>query len=51
MKDYKMKNLIDEKMGKTAISPDAIARTVVFAIEQPDFVDVGDIVVRPTVQD
>jgi len=33
-----------------AIPPGAIARAVVFAIEQPANVDVGDIVIRPTVQ-
>jgi NADP-dependent 3-hydroxy acid dehydrogenase YdfG len=35
---------------KMAISPDAIARAIAFAIEQPADVDVGDIVVRPTAQ-
>jgi len=34
----------------TAIPPDAIARAIAFAIEQPASVDVGDIVVRPTAQ-
>ncbi|MEU1049331.1 SDR family oxidoreductase [Streptomyces sp. NPDC005897] len=33
-----------------ALAPDDIARAVAFAIEQPSNVDVGDIVVRPTVQ-
>lgn len=33
-----------------AIGPDAIARAIAFAIEQPADVDVGDIVVRPTAQ-
>ncbi|MEU0133148.1 SDR family oxidoreductase [Streptomyces sp. NPDC006296] len=33
-----------------AIPPDAIARAIAFAIEQPDAVDVNDIVVRPTAQ-
>ncbi|MFC4244515.1 SDR family oxidoreductase [Gryllotalpicola reticulitermitis] len=33
-----------------AMPPDAIARAVAFAIEQPDGVDVGEIVVRPTAQ-
>ena len=37
-------------MEKFAISPDAIARAIVFAIEQPADVDVGEIVVRPTAQ-
>jgi NADP-dependent 3-hydroxy acid dehydrogenase YdfG len=35
---------------KMAISPDAIARAIAFAIEQPANVDVGDIVIRPTAQ-
>lgn len=33
-----------------AIPPDAIARAVAFAIEQPANVDVGEIVIRPTAQ-
>ncbi|ARQ00460.1 SDR family oxidoreductase [Pseudorhodoplanes sinuspersici] len=33
---------------KIAIGPDAIARAVAFAVEQPDDVDVNEIVVRPT---
>lgn len=37
-------------MEKFAISPDAIARAIAFAIEQPADVDVGEIIVRPTAQ-
>ena len=37
-------------MDKMAISPDAIARAMAFAIEQPPDVDVGEIIVRPTAQ-
>ena len=33
-----------------AIPPDAIARAIVYAIEQPAEVDVGEIIVRPTAQ-
>lgn len=33
---------------KITISPDAIARAILFAIEQPDDVDVSEIIVRPT---
>ncbi|AUX33925.1 MULTISPECIES: SDR family oxidoreductase [Sorangium] len=33
---------------KIAISADAVARAIAFAIEQPDDVDVNEIVVRPT---
>ena len=49
--DPAAKAAIIEKMGRIAISPDAIARAVAFAIEQPADVDIGDIVVRPTAQD
>ena len=35
---------------KIAISPDAIARAIAFAIEEPSDVDVNEIVVRPTAQ-
>jgi NADP-dependent 3-hydroxy acid dehydrogenase YdfG len=33
-----------------AISPDAVARAIAFAVEQPDDVEIGDITIRPTVQ-
>jgi NADP-dependent 3-hydroxy acid dehydrogenase YdfG len=33
---------------RVALEPDAIARAVVYAIEQPADVDVSEIVVRPT---
>jgi NADP-dependent 3-hydroxy acid dehydrogenase YdfG len=46
-----VKAQIVEARDKMAISPDAIARAVAFAIEQPPDVDVGDIVIRPTAQD
>ncbi|GCD98148.1 SDR family oxidoreductase [Embleya hyalina] len=39
-----------EKMMEIGLSPDAVARAIAFAVEQPDGVDVGDIVVRPTAQ-
>ena len=32
------------------MSPDAIARTIAFAIEQPADIDVNEIVIRPTAQ-
>lgn len=47
--DPAVKDQID-KMMEVALSPDAVARAIAFAIEQPDGVDVGDIVVRPTAQ-
>ena len=50
MTNAAVKAHIKEKMDEIAIPPDAIARAIAFAIEQPDDVDVGDIVVRPTAQ-
>jgi NADP-dependent 3-hydroxy acid dehydrogenase YdfG len=33
-----------------AMSPEMVAEVIVFAVAQPDLVDIGEIVVRPTVQ-
>ena len=41
---------IEERGRGMAISPDALARAIAFAIEQPREVDVGEIIVRPTAQ-
>ncbi len=38
------------RRDKIAISPDAIARAIAFAIEEPPDVDVNEIVIRPTAQ-
>ena len=48
--DPAMKAKIADAMDKIAISPDAIARAMAYAIEQPAEVDVSEIVVRPTAQ-
>jgi NADP-dependent 3-hydroxy acid dehydrogenase YdfG len=37
-------------MATLGIAPDAVARAVAFAIEQPDDVEIGDITIRPTSQ-
>lgn len=37
-------------VAELAIGPDAIARAIAFAIEQPSDIDVNEIVVRPTAQ-
>ena len=50
MTDPAVKAQIVEAMGRMAISPDAIARAIAYAIEQPADVDVGEIVIRPTAQ-
>lgn len=50
MTDPAVKAQIVGRMEEIAIPPDAIARAITFAIEQPADVDVGEIVVRPTAQ-
>lgn len=45
-----MRSEVLDTMEKIAIAPEAIARAIAFAVEQPATVDVGDIVVRPTAQ-
>ncbi|MBC3788403.1 SDR family oxidoreductase [Spirosoma utsteinense] len=50
MTDQRVKTQIQEQMARMAIPPEAIARAVAFAIEQPATVDVGEIIVRPTAQ-
>lgn len=49
--DPEVKAAINKRKEEIAISPDAIARAIAFAIEQPDDVEIGSIVVRPTAQD
>lgn len=41
---------IENGMQTFALDPDAIARTVEFAIDQPWEVEIGELVIRPTVQ-
>jgi NADP-dependent 3-hydroxy acid dehydrogenase YdfG len=45
-----IKAQMEASRDKFAMSPDAIARVVAFAIEQPANVDVNEIVIRPTAQ-
>ena len=45
-----LKAQLAESRDKFAIPPDAIARAIAFAIEQPADVDVNEVVVRPTAQ-
>jgi NADP-dependent 3-hydroxy acid dehydrogenase YdfG len=45
-----VKTQLVESRDKFAMSPDAVARAIAFAIEQPADVDVGEIVIRPTAQ-
>jgi NADP-dependent 3-hydroxy acid dehydrogenase YdfG len=48
--DPELKRLAIEQFRKDLLPASAIARAVAFAIEQPDDVDVNEIVVRPTAQ-
>lgn len=45
-----VKAQLEKARDQYAIPPDAIARAIAFAIEQPADVDVGEIIVRPTAQ-
>lgn len=49
--DPNIKATIQRRKETLAISPDAIARAIAFAIDQPSDVEIGSIVVRPTAQD
>jgi NADP-dependent 3-hydroxy acid dehydrogenase YdfG len=50
MTSPEVKAQLEERRDATAMPPDAIARAIAFAIEQPPGVDVGEVVVRPTAQ-
>jgi NADP-dependent 3-hydroxy acid dehydrogenase YdfG len=51
MTDEAAKAAIQKRLSTIAIPPEAIARGIAFAIEQPAEVEVGSIVIRPTAQD
>ena len=48
--DPQVRDQIRRGMDEFAISPEAVARAIVFAIDQPRDVEIGDITIRPTVQ-
>ena len=49
--DLSAREVMNKRKDEIAISPDAIARAIAFAIEQPDDVEIGSVVVRPAAQD
>lgn len=51
IEDPALRTAIEARKRALAIGPDAIARAIAFAIEQPAEVEIGSIVVRPTAQD
>ena len=48
--DPALREQIQRGMAEFGLPPDAVARAIAFAIEQPDDVEIGDITIRPTVQ-
>jgi NADP-dependent 3-hydroxy acid dehydrogenase YdfG len=48
--DPRARDEIRKNMAEFAIPPDAVARAIAFAIEQPHDVEIGDITIRPTIQ-
>ncbi|WP_342648492.1 SDR family oxidoreductase [Mucilaginibacter sp. CSA2-8R] len=50
IKNDEIRNTLQSKADQIAMPPEAVADAIAFAIAQPANVDVGDIVIRPTVQ-
>jgi NADP-dependent 3-hydroxy acid dehydrogenase YdfG len=48
--DPALRDQIRRNMDEFGLAPDAVARAIAFAIEQPNDVEIGDITIRPTVQ-
>ena len=50
MTDPEVRSQLEQRRDEIGMPPDAVARAIAFAIQQPAHVDVGEIVVRPTAQ-
>ena len=48
--DPELREQMQQRMADIGIDPAAVARAIAFAIGQPDDVEIGDITIRPTVQ-
>ena len=48
--DPALRGMLVEMRDRMAIAPEAVARAIAYALEQPEDVDVGEIVIRPTAQ-
>jgi NADP-dependent 3-hydroxy acid dehydrogenase YdfG len=48
--DPGVREQIRQRMDAFALPPEAVARAIAFAIEQPHDVEIGDITIRPTTQ-
>jgi len=49
--DPEIRAAIQSNMDAFGLAPEAVARAIAFAIEQPHDVEIGEITIRPTVQD
>ncbi|GAB2683044.1 SDR family oxidoreductase [Saccharopolyspora gloriosae] len=50
VQDPEQRQQAQQTMAELGISPDAVARAIAFAVEQPDDVEIGDLTIRPTKQ-
>lgn len=50
IKNEEMKTAVQQSMEQMAIDPIAVANAVMYAISQPEDVEIGDIVIRPSKQ-
>ncbi|WP_312824383.1 SDR family oxidoreductase [Epilithonimonas sp.] len=50
IKNEQMKSAIQNGMEQMAMDPVAIANAVIYAVSQPDDVEIGDVVIRPSKQ-
>lgn len=50
MKDETVRTAVKKRMHEIAIAPEAVAHAVIYALSQPKEVEIGDIVIRPAVQ-
>ncbi|MDN4518795.1 MULTISPECIES: SDR family oxidoreductase [Mycolicibacterium] len=48
--DVALRNAVRADMDAFGLAPEAVARAIVFAIEQPPEVEIGDLTIRPAVQ-
>jgi NADP-dependent 3-hydroxy acid dehydrogenase YdfG len=48
MTSPEIKSQLENRRDASGTAPEAVARAIAYAIEQPDDVDVSEIVVRPT---
>lgn len=50
IRNDEMRTVIQEEMDQIALDPTAIASAVMYAVSQPDDVEIGEIVIRPSKQ-